>query len=695
MLVYADRVLETSTSTGTGPFTLAGAVRGYQRFAQAERVGGSPTGRSPIQIGDTVYYSAWLVDGLGNPSGTWETGRGTYSAANTLTRTTVLASADGGAPIDFGSGTKYVMLGVTADFIRDGENAFHVRRAGAQGNSNLTATGGADDYEAFLDLLQEIDVQGGGDLIVDDGYYRIDGGYLPVPTNCRILMSEGAFLVTNRVGGGGANAGDSLRDGSMLFSEWPSNASTLANVEVIGGNVVCHDPANAGAAFYDNGGSWLRLRTKLFGFKFGAVLDQSELVVLRDCYLSPDDTGGAGLWIVNGGSLRVGNLSGVTNIIKTEDCQVNAGGTVIGILDDGGDTHTNEGNNYNGCLHHGRFAGVGGLSLGPVGQCESAVGANFVFTNTALDGHTVGQCDNVVFYGPLRIVPTGTNQCAHFDNAGSVVMIAPVFGNTTSAKVTGTGNINSLFSFGAINGGGGATFDAMAANHWELGNTGSAITVRTNISIPTSPNISTDFTVQSDGTNAGVSLNRSTSNGFFSIYNAAGVRQGYMGFLSGSQLELHAEGSATGWKITGTCTITGNISAANLSGANTGDQFTNVATATVIARSAAGSGAASAHTLGPVLNLSAGVLSVTSAKEWLPQFTAAGDIYIPAAVAMTIDQGNAKIGTGTITFAKSTSAAPGTFNSTTLPATLQAGAWLKVSAASITGFVATHLKRTA
>lgn len=93
-------------------------------------------------------------------------------------------------------------------------------------------------------------------------------------------------------------------------------------------------------------------------------------------------------------------------------------------------------------------------------------------------------------------------------------------------------------------------------------------------------------------------------------------------------------------------------------------------------------------------NLALGT-SATMAAEWAPNFTAAGDVYIPAVVAMTIDQGNAAIGTGTLTFFKSTTATPGTFNSTTLPATLQAGAWLKVTAAAVTGFVATHLKRTA
>lgn len=82
-------------------------------------------------------------------------------------------------------------------------------------------------------------------------------------------------------------------------------------------------------------------------------------------------------------------------------------------------------------------------------------------------------------------------------------------------------------------------------------------------------------------------------------------------------------------------------------------------------------------------------------QEWAPNFTADGNLYIPCIEAMTIDQGNAKIGTGTITFEKSTTAAPGTFASTTLPATIQAGAWLKVIAAGVSGFVATHLIRTA
>lgn len=81
--------------------------------------------------------------------------------------------------------------------------------------------------------------------------------------------------------------------------------------------------------------------------------------------------------------------------------------------------------------------------------------------------------------------------------------------------------------------------------------------------------------------------------------------------------------------------------------------------------------------------------------EWAPNFTSDGDLYIPAVEAMTIDVGVAAIGTGTVTYTKSTTAAPSTFGATTLPTAVQAGAWLKVSVTGVTGFKALHLTRTA
>lgn len=98
--IYASRVLETSTTTGTGALTLAGT---------------SPTGFRPFSAvmtspSDTCIYLIQGVDGSGNPTSEWEIGIGTYSASNTLTRTTVLSSSNANAAVSFSAGTKQVAI---------------------------------------------------------------------------------------------------------------------------------------------------------------------------------------------------------------------------------------------------------------------------------------------------------------------------------------------------------------------------------------------------------------------------------------------------------------------------------------------------------------------------------------------------------------------------------------------------------
>jgi hypothetical protein len=95
---WADRVAETSTTTGTGALTLAGAVTGFQRFSAV------------CSVNDTVIFAIEAVDGSGVPTGDWEVGVGTYSALNTLTRTTVIKSSNSNAAVSFAAGTKNVFL---------------------------------------------------------------------------------------------------------------------------------------------------------------------------------------------------------------------------------------------------------------------------------------------------------------------------------------------------------------------------------------------------------------------------------------------------------------------------------------------------------------------------------------------------------------------------------------------------------
>lgn len=90
--IFEDRVRETTTTTGTGAITLAGAATGFRAFSSVMT---SPS--------DTCYYA---ISG----GAEWETGLGTYSAANTLTRTTVYRSSNSNAAVSFSAGTKDVLL---------------------------------------------------------------------------------------------------------------------------------------------------------------------------------------------------------------------------------------------------------------------------------------------------------------------------------------------------------------------------------------------------------------------------------------------------------------------------------------------------------------------------------------------------------------------------------------------------------
>ena len=95
-LVVKDRVQETSTTTGTGTFTLAGAVSGFQAF-------------SVIGNANTTYYA--IVGGA-----EFEVGLGTYTlSGTTLSRDTILESSNGGTAVNFSAGTKNVFVTYPAE----------------------------------------------------------------------------------------------------------------------------------------------------------------------------------------------------------------------------------------------------------------------------------------------------------------------------------------------------------------------------------------------------------------------------------------------------------------------------------------------------------------------------------------------------------------------------------------------------
>lgn len=97
MSAYRDRVLETSTSTGTGSITLAGAITGYRTFNAA------------LGLDVRTDYCIVAVDGSGVPTGEWEVGEGHLSDTTTLVREIPLAGS-AALPVSFSAGTKRVFL---------------------------------------------------------------------------------------------------------------------------------------------------------------------------------------------------------------------------------------------------------------------------------------------------------------------------------------------------------------------------------------------------------------------------------------------------------------------------------------------------------------------------------------------------------------------------------------------------------
>lgn len=100
---YADRVRDTTATTGTGNLTLSGsAPTGFRAFGDA------------FAVGDPINY---CISATG--SSEWEVGRGYLSGATTFVRDHVLSSSNSGSLVNFSAGTKDIFCTQPADKIAD------------------------------------------------------------------------------------------------------------------------------------------------------------------------------------------------------------------------------------------------------------------------------------------------------------------------------------------------------------------------------------------------------------------------------------------------------------------------------------------------------------------------------------------------------------------------------------------------
>jgi hypothetical protein len=146
-LIVNDRVKETTTTTGTGDITFAGATTGFETFAAG--IGNS----------NTTYYCITLPG-----SAEFEVGLGTLSAdSSTMARTTIISSSNSDSAVNFSAGTKDVFCTLPASkaIIKDANGALaSTTMSGALDlNGNELVLDADGDTSITADTDDQIDIK--------------------------------------------------------------------------------------------------------------------------------------------------------------------------------------------------------------------------------------------------------------------------------------------------------------------------------------------------------------------------------------------------------------------------------------------------------------------------------------------------------------------------------------------------------
>lgn len=235
--IKADRVHETSITTGTGAFTLLGAVSSYRSFG------------SVMSVGDTCMYCI-----ANQGASEWETGIGTYSGTNTLTRTTVIDSSNSGSVVTFSAGTKDVFITLPAkDSMYGSQNVYFASQYGVAdcdiANGIKIGGGTPTDNATVLNGLLALATSTNHVTLVLDGGFAVKHGLTyPSTGNFSIVglgYGTGVFIMN------GSNS-DGIRSSSVVTNADYNNVWNpgLSSQSILGSNVTLRN-----FSFYLNRGN--------------------------------------------------------------------------------------------------------------------------------------------------------------------------------------------------------------------------------------------------------------------------------------------------------------------------------------------------------------------------------------------------------------------------------------------------------
>ena len=297
-LVLADRVLETSTTTGSGTISLAGASVGYQGFS---------TG---VGDGNQTYYTIALEGGA-----EWEVGIGTYtSVGDTLSRDTVLASSDSGNKVTFSAGVKQVFVTYPA-----GKSVFFTQSGTISANSGTITDVATPTVAGDAVNKQYVD-----DLVASGITYH-------TPVKYEVPDSTGNLVATyNQPGGPGDGVGATLTNAGTLGAFVPDGTTAT-----ISDRILIYNQTNA----FENGvytvttvgdGSTSWVLTRATDTDTYALKDPNGLGEGDAFFITSGNTGAGETYVCNTTGTIVFGTTGI-NFVQVSATQIYAGGNGIDI----------------------------------------------------------------------------------------------------------------------------------------------------------------------------------------------------------------------------------------------------------------------------------------------------------------------------------------------------------------------------
>ena len=491
--VLNDRVLETSTTTGTGTIALGGAPSSFQTFSAG--IGGT----------NTTYYA--IVNTAANE---WEVGLGTLNSnATQLTRTTVYSSSNSGSLVNFSAGTKNVFSDYPASkavnldtnglltigtnpgtsFANSLAQFFTSVNSYAQILAQNSSTGGSasTDFVATADNgtdstnYVDFGINGSGYSDVTFTIVGADGGYIYSQGGDMAFGAGAAGKAVKFFNGGTLAANEAMRiaptSNNILIGTTTDTAGV--RLKVVGGSISSSGGITAGGAIVSTSGG--------FTFPNG----QTQTVPYVDTAVTIDVGPNAIQSFTY--SFRDANAVTTNNVLITPLAKATNNVIAVGAVT-GGSSYTN-GTYYNVALTGGTGSGVIAASVtvatGAVTSVNlyNVIGAFATGTLSGGSGYTNGTYFNVPLTGGSGTGALATSVTVSGGAVTAVVLPASGTGSSylasdvLSASTTILGSGTSFtFTLTTVStatywGSGYAYGDTLSATAASIGGTGSGFSV--------------------------------------------------------------------------------------------------------------------------------------------------------------------------------------------------------------------------